>query len=92
LTIPKDNGFCSNTTSFKYTGSSRDDMLPVASTSDESRYMHERVYNSAKSASSVAALKELVSSCFNYELLISFALLTLLYLLMCCSVQLRGIT
>ena len=61
LTVPKDNGFSSNPTTFKYTGS-RDDMLPVASTSDESRYMHERVYNSSKSASSVAALKELVSS------------------------------
>lgn len=62
LTVQKDNGFSSNPTSFKYTGSSRDDMLPVASTSDESRYMHERVYNSTKSASSVAALKELCTA------------------------------
>uniref|UniRef100_A0ACD5USP8 Uncharacterized protein n=1 Tax=Avena sativa TaxID=4498 RepID=A0ACD5USP8_AVESA len=61
-TVPKDNGFSSNPTSFKYTGSSRDDMLPVSSTSDESRYMHERVYNSTKSSSSVAALKELCTA------------------------------
>ncbi|CAM0903666.1 unnamed protein product [Alopecurus aequalis] len=49
LTVPKDNGFSSNPTAF-------------ASTSDESRYMHERVYNSTKSASSVAALKELCTA------------------------------
>lgn len=68
------DGFTSNPNSSKYTGSGGDDIVPVASTSAESRYMHERVDNSTKSAGPVAALKELVSSCFNCQLLNKCAL------------------
>jgi len=44
-------------------------MLPVASTSDESRYMNDRIDNLRKPGGSVAALKELVSCFLNYQLL-----------------------
>lgn len=74
MTVLMDDGFSSNPNSFKYTGSDGDNIVPVASTSDVSRYMHERVDNSTKSAGSVAALKELVSSCFNCQLLNKCAL------------------
>ncbi|KAF7017367.1 hypothetical protein CFC21_030820 [Triticum aestivum] len=62
MTVPMDDGFSSNPNSFKYTGIDGDNIVPVASTSDGSRYMHERVDNSTKSAGSVAALKELCTA------------------------------
>lgn len=69
MMILKENGFSSNSNSFRYSGGSRDDTSPVASTSNESRYMGERVDTLRKPAGSVAALKELVSGCLNYQLL-----------------------
>ncbi|KAM3388267.1 hypothetical protein ACQJBY_010817 [Aegilops geniculata] len=62
MTVPMDDGFSSNPNSFKYTGIDGDNIVPVASMSDGSRYMHERVDNSTKSAGSVAALKELCTA------------------------------
>ncbi|KAF7002624.1 hypothetical protein CFC21_018088 [Triticum aestivum] len=62
MTVPVDDGFSSNPNSFKYRGIDGDNIVPVASTSDGSRYMHERVDNSTKSAGSVAALKELCTA------------------------------
>ncbi|XP_044967258.1 RNA polymerase II C-terminal domain phosphatase-like 1 isoform X2 [Hordeum vulgare subsp. vulgare] len=62
MAVSKDDGFSSNPNKFKYTGNDGDDIVPVASTSDGSRYMHERVDNSTKSAGSVAALKELCTA------------------------------
>uniref|UniRef100_A0A0D3FY81 protein-serine/threonine phosphatase n=1 Tax=Oryza barthii TaxID=65489 RepID=A0A0D3FY81_9ORYZ len=59
MMILKENGFSSNSNSFRYSGGSRDDTSPVASTSNESRYMGERVDTLRKPAGSVAALKEL---------------------------------
>ncbi|KAF0893477.1 hypothetical protein E2562_025270, partial [Oryza meyeriana var. granulata] len=57
--ILKENGFSNNSNSFRYPGGSRDDILPVASTSNEPRYMAERADSLRKPAGSVAALKEL---------------------------------
>ncbi|KAG2567617.1 hypothetical protein PVAP13_7NG336900 [Panicum virgatum] len=59
MTVAKENGFNSYPNSHRYPGSNRDDMLPVASTSDESRYMNDRIDNLRKPGGSVAALKEL---------------------------------
>uniref|UniRef100_A0A0D9W7F4 protein-serine/threonine phosphatase n=1 Tax=Leersia perrieri TaxID=77586 RepID=A0A0D9W7F4_9ORYZ len=55
--ILKENGFSNTSNSFRYPGGSRDDIL--ASTSNGSRYMNERVDSLRKPADSVAALKEL---------------------------------
>ncbi|KQJ83718.1 RNA polymerase II C-terminal domain phosphatase-like 1 [Brachypodium distachyon] len=62
MTVLKDNGFSSNPNVFRYTGSNRDNMLTPANTSDDSRYMNERLDNSSKSTGSVAALKELCTA------------------------------
>lgn len=59
MTVAKENGFNSNPNSHRYPGSNRDDMLPAASTSDESRYTNDRIDNLRKPGGSVAALKEL---------------------------------
>ncbi|CAO2043106.1 unnamed protein product [Urochloa humidicola] len=59
MTVVKENGFNSYPNSHRYPGSNRDDMLPVASTSDGSRYMSDRIDNLRKPGGSVAALKEL---------------------------------
>ena len=69
MTVAKENGFNSYPNSHRYPGSNRDDMLPVASTSDESRYINNRIDNLRKPGGSVAALKELVSCFLNYKLL-----------------------
>ncbi|KAL6651088.1 hypothetical protein ACP70R_010013 [Stipagrostis hirtigluma subsp. patula] len=58
-TVLKDNAFNSYSNSYSYSGSNRDDVLPVASTSDMPRYMNDRIDNSRNSGGSVAALKEL---------------------------------
>jgi RNA polymerase II C-terminal domain phosphatase-like 1/2 len=59
MTVAKENGFNSYPNSHRYSGSNRDDMLPIASTSDESRYMNDRIDDLRKPGGSVAALKEL---------------------------------
>ena len=68
LTEMKENGFSSNRNVFGYSGNTRDDMLPLSSTSEESRFMKMEENNSRKTGGSVAALKELVSlaSCVDY--------------------------
>lgn len=68
LTDMKENGFSSNRNFFGYSGNIRDDMLPLSSTSEESRFMKLEENNSRKTGGSVAALKELVSlaSCVDY--------------------------
>ncbi|WVZ74470.1 hypothetical protein U9M48_022649 [Paspalum notatum var. saurae] len=55
----KENGFSGNRNFFGYSGNTRDDMLPVSSTSEESRFMKIEESNSRKTGGSVAALKEL---------------------------------
>ncbi|KAJ1280124.1 hypothetical protein BS78_04G207700 [Paspalum vaginatum] len=55
----KENGFSSNRNFFGYSGNTRDDMLPVSSTSEESRFMKMEESNPRKTGGSVAALKEL---------------------------------
>ncbi|XP_073101362.1 RNA polymerase II C-terminal domain phosphatase-like 1 isoform X2 [Elaeis guineensis] len=55
----KENGFISDLNSFGYPACARDDVLPVASTSEESRFMDQRLEGSNKTATSVAVLKEL---------------------------------
>jgi hypothetical protein len=62
MTALKENGFGSNHNFFGYSGNTRDDMLPVPSTSEESRFMKMEDNNSQKTGGSVAALKELVST------------------------------
>ncbi|KAG8037931.1 hypothetical protein GUJ93_ZPchr0024g29058 [Zizania palustris] len=51
MTDMKENSFGSNPNIFGYPGSTRDDVLPIASTSEESRFV--------KTGDSIAALKEL---------------------------------
>lgn len=89
MTVAEENGFNSYPNSHRYSGSNRDDMLPVASTSDEPRYMNDRIDNLRKPSGSVAALKDLVSGFLNYQLLDNHALLT--YVLLYYSVWLKGI-
>nr|XP_029119740.1 RNA polymerase II C-terminal domain phosphatase-like 1 isoform X2 [Elaeis guineensis] len=55
----KENGFISDPNSFGYPAYVRDDLLGVASTSEESRFLDLRLEGSKKSTASVAALKEL---------------------------------
>jgi RNA polymerase II C-terminal domain phosphatase-like 1/2 len=62
MTDLKENGFSSNRNFFGYSGNTRDDILPLPSTSEESRFMKMEENNSRKTGGSVAALKELVSS------------------------------
>ncbi|XP_020084692.1 RNA polymerase II C-terminal domain phosphatase-like 1 isoform X3 [Ananas comosus] len=57
----KENGFVSNSNSFGFPASTRDDFLPIASTSDESRFMDQRIDGSRK-ITAVAALKELCTA------------------------------
>ncbi|KAL5215663.1 hypothetical protein ABZP36_007064 [Zizania latifolia] len=57
--VLKENDFSNNSNLLRYPGACRDDMLPVASTSNRSKYVSERVDNLRKSAGSVAALKDL---------------------------------
>jgi hypothetical protein len=68
LSDMKENDFSSNRNVFGYSGNTRDDMLPLSSTSEESRFMKMENNNSRKTGSSVAALKELVSltSCVDH--------------------------
>jgi RNA polymerase II C-terminal domain phosphatase-like 1/2 len=61
MTDMKENGFGSNTNIFGYPGNSRDDVLPIASTSEETRFVKMGENNSRKAGGSIAALKELVS-------------------------------
>lgn len=58
-----ENDFNRPPNSQRYPGSNRHDTLPASSTSDESRYMNDRIDTLRKPGASVAALKELVS-CF----------------------------
>nr|CAD1844371.1 unnamed protein product [Ananas comosus var. bracteatus] len=44
----KENGLVSNSNSFGFPASTRDDFLPIASTSDESRFMDQRIDGSRK--------------------------------------------
>jgi RNA polymerase II C-terminal domain phosphatase-like 1/2 len=46
---------------FGYSRNTRDDMLPLSSTSEESRFMKMLENNSRKTRNSVTTLKELVS-------------------------------
>jgi RNA polymerase II C-terminal domain phosphatase-like 1/2 len=46
---------------FGYSGNTRDDMLPLSSTSEESRFMKMEENNFRKTGDSVTTLKELVS-------------------------------
>ncbi|KAL6911881.1 hypothetical protein ACP4OV_000686 [Aristida adscensionis] len=55
----KENGLGNNRNFFGYSGNTRDDMLPVPSTSGESRFVKMDENNSRKTGGSVAALKEL---------------------------------
>ncbi|XP_038982808.1 RNA polymerase II C-terminal domain phosphatase-like 1 isoform X2 [Phoenix dactylifera] len=55
----KENGFTSDLNSFGYPACARDDVLPVASTSEESRLMDQRLEGPNKTAAAVAALKDL---------------------------------
>ncbi|PNT69120.1 RNA polymerase II C-terminal domain phosphatase-like 1 isoform X2 [Brachypodium distachyon] len=59
ITDVNENGFGSNQNFFGYSESNRNDRLPVASTSEESRFMKTGENNSRKTGGSVAALKEL---------------------------------
>ncbi|OEL17472.1 RNA polymerase II C-terminal domain phosphatase-like 1 [Dichanthelium oligosanthes] len=59
MTGLKENGFGSNRSFFGYSGNTRDDMFPVSSASEESRFMRMEENNSRKTGGSVAALKEL---------------------------------
>jgi RNA polymerase II C-terminal domain phosphatase-like 1/2 len=68
VTVLKENDFNRHPKSHRYPGSNIYDTLPVASTSDESRYMNDRIDTLRKPGASVAALKELVSCCLNYLL------------------------
>jgi RNA polymerase II C-terminal domain phosphatase-like 1/2 len=63
-----ENGFGSNPNLFGYSENMRNDILPVASTSEESRFMKMGENNSRKTGGSVAALKELVSTFSGYWL------------------------
>ncbi|KAM0848437.1 hypothetical protein ACQ4PT_054380 [Festuca glaucescens] len=54
-----EDGFGSNPNLFGYSENTRNDILPIASTSEESRYMKMGENNSRKTGGSVAALKEL---------------------------------
>lgn len=54
-----EDGFGSNPNLFGYSENTRNDILPTASTSEESRYMKMGENNSRKTGGSVAALKEL---------------------------------
>jgi hypothetical protein len=91
MTVAKEIGFNSNPNLRRYPGSNRDDMLPVASTSDESRYMNDRIDNLRKSGGSVAALKELVSCFLNYQLLDNYYALLTKVCFGTFSVRLKGI-
>ncbi|PWZ20820.1 RNA polymerase II C-terminal domain phosphatase-like 1 [Zea mays] len=59
LTDMKQDAFGSNRNIFGYSGNTRDDMLPLSSTSEESRFMKMEENNSRKTGDSVTALKEL---------------------------------
>ncbi|KAM0826058.1 hypothetical protein ACQ4PT_069137 [Festuca glaucescens] len=59
MTDVNEDGFGSNPNLFGYSENTRNDIVPVASTSEESRYMKMGENNSRKTAGSVAALKEL---------------------------------
>ncbi|OQU82010.1 RNA polymerase II C-terminal domain phosphatase-like 1 isoform X2 [Sorghum bicolor] len=59
VTVLKENDFNRHPKSHRYPGSNIYDTLPVASTSDESRYMNDRIDTLRKPGASVAALKEL---------------------------------
>ncbi|KAG2660138.1 hypothetical protein PVAP13_1KG407900 [Panicum virgatum] len=59
MTDLKENGFGTNRNYVGYSGNTRDGMLPVSSTSEESRFMKMEDNNSQKTGGSVAALKEL---------------------------------
>jgi RNA polymerase II C-terminal domain phosphatase-like 1/2 len=61
LTDMKQDVFGSNRNIFGYSGNTRVDMLPLSSTSEESRFMKMEENNSRKTGDSVTALKELVS-------------------------------
>jgi RNA polymerase II C-terminal domain phosphatase-like 1/2 len=62
MTDMKENGFGSNTNIFGYPGNSRDDVLPIASTSEETRFVKMGENNSRKAGGSIAALKELCTA------------------------------
>uniref|UniRef100_A0A0D9YVH4 protein-serine/threonine phosphatase n=1 Tax=Oryza glumipatula TaxID=40148 RepID=A0A0D9YVH4_9ORYZ len=62
MTGMKENGFGSNTNIFGYPGNSRDDVLPIASTSEETRFVKMGENNSRKAGGSIAALKELCTA------------------------------
>lgn len=59
VTFLKENDFNRHPKSHRYPGSNIYDTLPVASTSDESRYMNDRIDTLRKPGASFAALKEL---------------------------------
>jgi RNA polymerase II C-terminal domain phosphatase-like 1/2 len=61
LTDMKQDAFGSNRNIFGYSGNTRDDMLPLSSTSEESRFMKMEENNFRKTGDSVTTLKELVS-------------------------------
>lgn len=91
MTDLKENGFSSNRNFFGYSGNNRDDILPVPSTSEESRFMKMEENNSRKTGGSVAALKELVSCFLNYQLLDNYYALLTKVCFGTFSVRLKGI-
>ncbi|KAL6903739.1 hypothetical protein ACP4OV_004552 [Aristida adscensionis] len=58
-TVLKENAFNSYSNLHRYSGGNRDDVLPAASTSDESRYINNGIDSSRNPGGCVAALKNL---------------------------------
>ena len=62
MTDVNEDGFGSNPNFFGYSENTRNDILPVASTSEESRFTKTGENNSRITGGSIAALKQLVST------------------------------
>ena len=90
MTFLKENDFNRHPKSNRYPGSNIYDTLPVASTSDESRYMNDRIDTLRKPGASFAALKELVSCCLHCSFR-TIIIIYLKYVVVHCSVRLKGI-
>ncbi|KAG9441000.1 hypothetical protein H6P81_016854 [Aristolochia fimbriata] len=59
LSHASDNGFTSDSSMLRHPGFSKDEALPIPSTSEQSRFLDQRLERSNASVSSVSALKEL---------------------------------
>jgi hypothetical protein len=87
MTDMRENGFGSNRNLFGYSGN---DLLPVSCTSEESRFMKLEENNSRKTGGSIAALKELVSSCMP-SLFRTFLTLFSFYQAICIHISMKHI-